>query len=267
MDELSLFKDAPAILKEREKELFSKADLVFTGGHNLYQAKKDSHENIYPFPSSIDKEHFAQARQIKTDPEDQAGISHPRFGFYGVIDERFDIELIKQVAERKPEWQFVIIGPVVKIDPEHLPKLENIHYIGGRSYDELPKYLAGWDIAIIPFVRNDSTKYISPTKTPEYLAAGKPVISTSIIDVVTPYKVNNLVEIADTADDFIKSAEFELNRQDRTEWLQKVDEFLLDNSWDNTWSKMQQLIKQTENSKKNSTPKNIISNLNEEIYV
>jgi UDP-galactopyranose mutase len=267
MDELSLFKDAPPILREREKELFSKADLVFTGGHNLYQAKKDSHDNIHPFPSSIDKEHFAQARQISTDPEDQAHVPHPRFGFYGVIDERFDIELIKQVAERKPEWQFVIIGPVVKINPEHLPKLENIHYVGGKSYEELPKYLAGWDIAIIPFVRNDSTKYISPTKTPEYLAAGKPVISTSIIDVVTPYKVNNLVEIADTADDFIKSAEFELNRQDRTEWLQKVDEFLLDNSWDNTWGKMQKLINQTENSKKNSTPKNIISNLNEEIYV
>jgi UDP-galactopyranose mutase len=267
MDELSLFKDAPVILKDREKELFSKADIVFTGGHNLYQAKKDSHHNIYPFPSSIDKEHFAQARKIESDPEDQKHIPHPRFGFYGVIDERFDIELIKQVAERKPQWQFIIIGPVVKINPDHLPKLDNIHYIGGRSYDELPKYLAGWDIAIIPFVRNDSTKYISPTKTPEYLAAGKPVISTSIIDVVNPYSINNLVEIADTADGFIKSAEFELNMEDKVQWLQKVDEFLLDNSWDNTWGKMQELISQTENAKLNSAQKIITSNLNKEIHV
>ncbi|MEJ7674382.1 MAG: glycosyltransferase [Chitinophagaceae bacterium] len=137
------------------------------------------------------------------------------------MDERFDIELIREVAERKPDWNFVIIGPVVKIDPETLPKFDNIHYPGGRSYEELPKYLAGWDVAIIPFLRNDSTKYISPTKTPEYLAGGKPVISTSIIDVVTPYGTNNLVHIADTADDFITAAEFELNRKDRGVWLEK----------------------------------------------
>jgi glycosyltransferase involved in cell wall biosynthesis len=267
MDELSLFKDAPPVLREREKELFEKAALVFTGGHNLYQAKKNSHHNIHPFPSSIDKAHFAQARQITADPEDQANIPHPRFGFYGVIDERFDIELIKQVTERKPEWQFVIIGPVVKIDPALLPRLDNIHYIGSRGYDDLPKYLAGWDVAIIPFVLNDSTKYISPTKTPEYLAAAKPVISTSIVDVVTPYAVNDLVQIADSADDFIKAAEFELTRKDQNEWLQKVDDFLADNSWDNTWSKMQQLINNLQNQKKNSLGKNIISNLNTEIYV
>ncbi len=157
MDELSLFKNAPAVLKEREKELFNKSDLVFTGGDSLYQAKKDSHNNIYSFPSSIDKEHFMQARQILDKQKDQALIPHPRFGFYGVIDERFDIELIRSVAEKKPDWHFVIIGPVVKIDPEILPKRNNIHYLGGKNYDELPKYLAGWDVAIIPFLRNDST--------------------------------------------------------------------------------------------------------------
>lgn len=267
MDELSLFKDAPVVLKEREKELFEKADLVFTGGHNLYQAKKTSHHNIHPFPSSIDKEHFAVARKLKTDPEDQAGIPHPRFGFYGVIDERFDIDLIKEVAERKPDWHFVIIGPVVKINPDHLPKLSNIHYVGGKGYQDLPKYLSGWDIAIIPFLRNDSTKYISPTKTPEYLAAGKPVISTSIVDVVNPYAVNNLVYIADSADEFIKAAELELRRKDRSNWLKKVDEFLLNNSWDNTWNKMQSLIGKVQNQKKSSEIRNITTNLKQEIYV
>ena len=269
MDELSLFKNAPLDLHEREKELFAKADLVFTGGHNLYQAKKNNHHNIHPFPSSIDKEHFAQARNFVDDPEDQSHISHPRFGFYGVVDERFDIELIREVAERKPDWNFVIIGPVVKIDPETLPKFDNIHYPGGRSYEELPKYLAGWDVAIIPFLRNDSTKYISPTKTPEYLAGGKPVISTSIIDVVTPYGTNNLVHIADTADDFITAAEFELNRKDRGVWLKKVDLFLSQNSWDKTWGKMMDLITHTLKTKQQNITTNIVNDLNnkENVYV
>ena len=269
MDELSLFKNAPAELKEREKELFDKADLVFTGGHNLYQAKKNSHDNIHPFPSSIDKEHFAQARNITVDQEDQVDFPHPRFGFYGVIDERFDIELIKEVAERKPDWHFVIIGPVVKIDPESLPQLHNIHYPGGKNYEELPKYLAGWDVATIPFLRNDSTKYISPTKTPEYLAAGIPVISTSIVDVVTPYGINNLVQIADTADEFIKAAEFELNRKDRDNWCQKVDLFLSQNSWDKTWRRMVQLIGDTAQRKLNGSTNHILKILNnkEKIYV
>ena len=264
MDELSLFKFAPIELKDREKELFNKADLVFTGGHNLFQAKKNSHHNIHPFPSSIDKEHFIQARNITTDEEDQVNIPHPRFGYYGVIDERFDIELIMEVAKRKPEWHFVIIGPIVKIDPETLPKLNNIHYTGPRNYEVLPKYLAGWDIAIIPFLCNDSTKYISPTKTPEYLAGGKAVISTSIIDVVTPYGVNNLVHIADTADEFIAAAEFELNRKDHEHWLQKIDLFLSQNSWDKTWSKMLHLITAAKETKLNGLRNNIANNLKKE---
>ena len=169
-----------------------------------------------------------------------------------------------QVAKRKPEWHFVIIGPIVKIDPETLPKLNNIHYTGPRNYEVLPKYLAGWDIAIIPFLCNDSTKYISPTKTPEYLAGGKAVISTSIIDVVTPYGVNNLVHIADTADEFIAAAEFELNRKDHEHWLQKIDLFLSQNSWDKTWSKMLHLITAAKETKLNGLRNNIANNLKKE---
>ena len=269
MDELSNFKFAHPELKEREKELFSKADLVFTGGHNLYQAKKNAHHNIFPFPSSIDKEHFAQARD-QNDPEDQKNIPHARFGFYGVIDERFDIDLLKEVAERKPEWHFVIIGPVVKIDPEILPRVSNIHYLGGKNYNELPAYLSGWDIAIIPFLLNESTLFISPTKTPEYLAAGKPVISTSIKDVVTPYGITNLVHIADSADEFIKAAEQELNKKDKTQWLNKVDNFLSQNSWDKTWARMMQHISATLSAKQNTNIKKtgVIININkEEVYV
>lgn len=270
MDELSNFKFAPATLKQLERELLRKADLVFTGGHNLYQAKKHSHPNIYPFPSSIEKEHFEKARIIKNDPQDQRGIPPVKFGFYGVIDERFDIELLRQLAERKPEWHFVIIGPVVKIDPETLPQSANIHYLGSKSYQELPAYLSGWDIAMIPFLLNESTLYISPTKTPEYLAAGKPVISTSIKDVITPYGITNLVHIADTADEFIKAAEIELSNTNKTQWLSKVDSFLSQNSWDKTWNRMMQHISATLTAKLNnkSIKSTFINNTNKEgVYV
>jgi UDP-galactopyranose mutase len=238
MDELSAFKFAPAELKKREKQLLASADVVFTGGHSIYEAKKGQHPNIHAFPSSIDKQHFGIARTLKKQPDDQAHIPHPRFGFTGVIDERLDIDLVAQVAAAKPEWHFVMIGPVVKIDPESLPKLPNIHYLGGKDYKQLPNYIAGWDVAMIPFAMNESTKYISPTKTPEYLAAGKPVISTPIRDVVRPYGDNKLVQVVQNAEEFIKCGEKELKRRGRKTWLTKVDNFLAGNSWDRTWSQM-----------------------------
>ncbi len=244
MDELSAFKFAPPELKTLEASLMKSADVVFTGGQSLYEAKKDLHPNIHPFPSSIDKEHFNRARLKTSDPADQQSIPHPRFGFYGVIDERFDIDLIKKVAEKKPDWHFVLVGPVVKIDPATLPKNKNIHYLGGKSYQELPSYLSGWDVAIIPFALNESTRFISPTKTPEYLAAGKPVISTSIRDVVNPYGKLELVHIADTADEFIKAGNAELDGKDKSSWKTKTDEFLKELSWDNTWKRMMELIGQ-----------------------
>jgi glycosyltransferase involved in cell wall biosynthesis len=242
MDELSAFKFAPPALKKLEAELMDKADVVFTGGNSLYAAKKHQHSNIHSFPSSIDKKHFALARNVKHDPADQASIPHPRFGFYGVIDERFDIELIREVAEKRPEWQIVLIGPVVKIDPAHLPKNANIHYLGGKQYSQLPHYLGGWDIAMVSFAMNESTKYISPTKTPEYLAGGKPVISTPIRDVVESYGINRLVHIAENAEEFIEHAEKELALTDRRQWLQRVDAFLAHNSWDHTVKQMRELV-------------------------
>ena len=244
MDELSAFKFAPAELKLLETELFGRAGLVFTGGHSLYQAKKNSHHNIYPFPSSIDKDHFAVGRVSNQDPIDQKNISGFRLGFYGVIDERFNIGLIAEVAKLRPEWQLILLGPVVKINDADLPRRENIHYLGSKTYKELPLYLSGWDIAIIPFEKNESTKYISPTKTPEYLAAGKPVISSSIMDVVTPYADKGLVHIADNAQEFIVAAE-DVFKQDALayqEWLTDVDKFLIDVSWDKTTGSMMDRI-------------------------
>jgi UDP-galactopyranose mutase len=242
MDELSAFKGAHSKLPVLEKQLFRQVDLVFTGGQSLYEAKRGQHPAVYAFPSSIDVAHFGKARTAVNDPEDQAHIPHPRLGFFGVIDERFDVELLDEVAAKRPDWNFVIIGPIVKIHPDTLPKHSNIHYLGGKKYNELPDYLAGWDVALLLFARNESTRFISPTKTPEYLAAGKPVISTSIRDVVRPYGEMKLVEITDTADEFIHAAEKLLSRRDDSEWLQKVDAFLENISWDKTWAQMSELI-------------------------
>ncbi len=242
MDELSNFKFAPPELKELEKILFEQADLVFTGGHSLFKAKMHLHKNIWPVPSSIEKEHFMQARNAVSEPSDQQDIPHPRIGFYGVIDERFDLELVREVAEKRPDWQLVILGPVAKIDPADLPGLPNIHYLGSKGYDELPAYLAGWDMAMIPFLLNDATRYISPTKTPEYLAAGVPVVSTAIEDVVIPYGTSLLASIVANAGEFIAACEAAGTQPDRQGWLQQVDLFLAGNSWDNTWQFMQQRI-------------------------
>ncbi len=242
MDELSAFKGANSKLPALEKQLFRQVDLVFTGGQSLYEVKRGQHPAVYAFPSSIDATHFGKARTPVEDPEDQVNIPHPRLGFFGVIDERFDVELLDEVAAKRSDWNFVIIGPVVKIHPDTLPKHSNIHYLGGKKYNELPDYLAGWDVALLLFARNESTRFISPTKTPEYLAAGKPVISTSIRDVVRPYGEMKLVEITDTADEFIAAAEKLLSRPDHAEWLQKVDAYLENISWDKTWAQMSDLI-------------------------
>jgi glycosyltransferase involved in cell wall biosynthesis len=241
MDELSAFKNAPRSLKENEAALFERADLVFTGGHSLYEAKRNQHRNVYAFPSSIDAPHFAQARAAAAEPEDQRDIPRPRLGFFGVIDERMDIELLDAVAEARPDWQLVMVGPVVKIDPAELPRRENIHYLGGKSYAELPAYLSGWDVALMPFARNESTRFISPTKTPEYLAAGRPVVSTSIRDVVRPYGEQGLVHIADTPAEFVEAVEKAL-AEDAAARMKKVDAFLGQNSWDQTWGRMNELV-------------------------
>ena len=242
MDELSLFLFAPPELKQNESELLKAADLVFTGGHSLYQAKRQLHKNIYPFPSSIDKKHFLSARKPSRETADQKSIPSPRIGFYGVLDERLNIDMLRTLAEWRPFWHFILIGPVVKIDPSSLPKSANIHYLGPKQYAELPDYLAGWDIAMIPFALNDSTRFISPTKTPEYLAGGKPVISPSISDVVTPYGDLGLVQIADTPEQFISAAEELLHSGVSPEWLKKADEFLAGISWDKTVEEMKALI-------------------------
>ncbi|HVM16784.1 MAG TPA: UDP-galactopyranose mutase [Gaiellaceae bacterium] len=241
MDELTLFAGAPAELCEREAELLERVDLVFTGGHSLYEAKRERHPNVHPFPSGVDSAHFAAAREPQPDPEDQAAIPRPRLGFFGVIDERMDVDLVTAVADARPDWHLVLVGPVVKIDPESLPQRPNIHYLGPKPYAQLPSYLAGWDVALLPFARNDSTRFISPTKTPEYLAAGRPVVSTSIRDVVRPYGEEGLVRIADDPDAFVAACEAAMRDGDGA-WRRRVDAFLTESSWDYTWADMHELV-------------------------
>lgn len=244
MDELSAFRFAPTELLDLERELLEAADIVFTGGYSLYEAKKKRHGNVHPFPSSVDRAHFGAARAGIADPADQAGIGHPRLGFYGVIDERLDLDLLAGVADMRPDWNLVMVGPVVKISEDDLPRRHNIHYLGGKSYDELPAYLGNWDVAMMPFAINEATRFISPTKTPEYLAAGKPVVSTPIKDVKRHYERLSGVMIAGTAEQFVEAGDRALGlvRGEGGDWLAEVDLALADMSWDTTQARMAALL-------------------------
>lgn len=242
MDELSAFAGAPLAMRDREAALFTKADLVFTGGASLFESKRKQHASVHLFPSSVDFDHFSAARSPQDDPEDQASIPRPRLGYAGVIDERMDMELLRQLASERPAWHFVLLGPVVKIDDATLPRAQNIHYLGMKQYSDLPTYLSGWKIGMLPFALNDSTRFISPTKTPEYLSAGLPVISSPIRDVVNPYGDLGLVRIANGAIEFVAAAESILANSTDEMLRARVDQFLSQSSWDKTWSDMSTIM-------------------------
>ena len=242
MDELSAFAFADPLLVEREAELIRRADVMFTGGYSLYEAKRARHDAIHPFPSAVDVPHFAAARGTVTEPADQAGIAGPKLGFYGVIDERVDLALIDALAVARPDWQIVMIGPVVKIDAATLPRRANIHWLGGRHYDELPAYLSGWSVALMPFAINEATRFISPTKTPEYLAAGRPVVSTPIVDVVRHYGAIDAVAVAADAAGFIAACEAAIAMPTGGARLREADNLLAAISWDRTFAAMKQAI-------------------------
>jgi UDP-galactopyranose mutase len=242
MDELSAFKFAPPALLDRERELLKRADVVFTGGPSLYEAKKNRHSNCHCFSSSVDAIHFGKAASSADEHPEQKNLPGPRLGFFGVIDERFDVELLRSMADARPDWQFVMVGPVVKISPDELPRNSNIHYFGQRTYAELPEFLAGWDVALLPFARNESTKFISPTKTLEYMAACKPIVSTPITDVFKPY--GDMVGLGDDAESFLAACEKALaeSESEREERLTKFKSVLARTNWDETVRKMAELI-------------------------
>jgi UDP-galactopyranose mutase len=242
MDELSAFLHAPPQLLEREAALLERADLVFTGGPSLYRSKKGRHPRVHCFPSSVDAPHFAGAHGQIAEAADQAALPHPRLGYFGVLDERIDLPLLARMAEAHPEWQFVTVGPVAKIDPASLPRGRNIHHFGQRAYRDLPSYLAGWDVCLMPFARNRSTEFISPTKTLEYMAAGKPIVSTPIRDVEEPY--SDIVYLGGTPEEFMASCEHALavDAAEREERRARMREVLARTSWDKTAEQMNALL-------------------------
>ena len=245
MDELSAFRGADPALPLQERALLRRADLVFTGGVSLYEAKRGQHPAVYPMPSGVDVGHFHRARGGLADPADQRGIARPRLGYCGVIDERLDYALIEQVADARPDWQLVLLGPIAKVDPADMPRRANIHYLGAKPYGELPAYLGGWDVALMPFALNGATRFISPTKTPEYLAAGRPVVSTPVVDVVRQYGEMQAVRIGDTPGAFVREAERALALSTTPEtWLAEADAFLAGGSWDEIWARMDGLVRQ-----------------------
>ncbi len=244
MDELAAFDHAPAELLDREQELLERADLVFTGGPSLYRAKRDRHPSVHQFTSSVDADHFGQATPDGSlaEPDDQAHLPYPRLGFFGVLDERLDRDLLGALATAHPEWQIVLAGPVVKIDPASLPQAPNLHYVGSKDYAELPAYLAGWDVCLLPFARNRSTEFISPTKTLEYMAAERPVVSTPITDVAEPY--GEIVRLGDTPAAFVAACEAALaeSEAERATRVSDMRAVLAATSWDRTAAAMQALI-------------------------
>ncbi|MCS0580207.1 glycosyltransferase family 1 protein [Massilia pinisoli] len=250
MDELAAFKNAPKQLLQRENALLNIADLCFTGGPSLYQSKRDRHANAHCFSSSVDAKHFRKALDRDDSHAEQNHLPRPRLGFYGVIDERFDTDLITQVAEARPDWQIVLVGPVVKIDPANLPRANNIHYMGQRTYDQLPQFLAGWDVCLLPFALNESTKFISPTKVLEYMAAELPSVSTPITDVKVPY--GDVVAIADTPEKFIAACDrmLAMNDEQKSALVDRMRAIVANTSWDKTAASMHHLIQTTAPSNK-----------------
>jgi UDP-galactopyranose mutase len=242
MDELASFKNAPKQLLQRESALLKVADIVFTGGQSLYRSKRDRHPNVHCFPSSVDVSHFVQALERSNSHPAHKDIPGPRLGFYGVIDERFDAALIEKLADAHPSWQIVLVGPVIKIDPASLPQRANIHYLGQQPYESLPHFLAGWEVCLLPFALNDSTRFISPTKTLEYMAAELPIVSTPVADVAEAY--SDIVAIAADAPSFIAACEAALlaTPQQRAKKVQGMRRVLASTSWDTTVDGMRALL-------------------------
>ena len=233
MDELSTFKDAPEGLLKRADTLLKRADLVFAGGPSLWRSRVGKNPNLHLFPSGVDEAHFERATRSDVErPEDLLDIGGPVLGYFGVIDERMDLALLKHLAEERPDWHVVMLGPVVKIEATSLPQAPNLHYLGMKAYEDLPGYLAHFDVALIPFALNEATEFLSPTKTLEYLAAGKPVVSTPLPDVVGLY--GEVVRVGATPAAFLRAVEAALaeDRAAKTQRQERAQTLLTRYSWD-----------------------------------
>jgi hypothetical protein len=241
IEDCSSLDGAPANFEQRERQLMAHSDIVFAAGMRLYQQKTRQHPNVYAAPSGVDAAFFAQARQDLAEPMDQAPLAHPRIGYCGVIDERIDLGLIEHIARIKPTWQLIMLGPIDAIDMRSLPHAPNIHYLGAAEYRHLPNYLASWDAAIMPYTLSAATRCLSPSEMPEYLAAGRRVVSTAIADVVEPYERLELVHIGRDRDEFVTHIEAALQGGARESDAMR-DEVLEGMSWDDLWYRMDNLV-------------------------
>jgi UDP-galactopyranose mutase len=241
MDDLSGFLGAPDDLHDKDRELLAAADAVMTGGPSLWKLKSERHAYVHCFPSSVDVEHFHTSTEVE-EPPDQAGLDRPRLGYCGVIDERMDLDILGAMSDAHPEWQIVMVGPVVKIDPATLPQAPNLHYLGRKDYSELPAHLAGWDVALIPFARNSATRYVSPTKILEYMASDRLIVSTPITDVAEPY--GDIVFLGETPEEFVRACEAALACSDIEQATRRsrARRVLSRTSWDDTTRRMDEII-------------------------
>jgi len=243
MDELSMFTGAPKSLVQNEARLMEHADIVFTGGYELWLSKSKQHSNAHFFGCGVEFEHFSKAQDATTPiPPDIDFIDRPILGWFGVVDERVDYGLVADMARIRKDFSFVMVGPVVKVDPNLLPHAPNIHWLGGRDYQQLPNYCRAFDVNMMCFALNASTQFINPTKALEYLATGKPVVSTPVRDVVRQY--TDVVDIASTADEFVNAAARALREPNRGR-INAGIELARANSWEGTVATMQNLIKES----------------------
>jgi glycosyltransferase involved in cell wall biosynthesis len=241
MDELSKFRFAPRELVDRERYLMAQADVVFTGGYRLWQSKSKYHANVHFFGCGVDVAHFASARSADLAlPCEIAALEEPVIGYYGVIDERVDYDLLCRLAEALPHVALVMVGPVVKVEPAELPQAPNIHWLGQRQYAELPAHVKGFDVCLMPFALNEATEYINPTKTLEYMAAGKPIVSTAVSDVV--HNFTPVVSVAHSTEEFIAAVHAAIEAPN-AEMIARGLEQARANSWESIVSRMERIIR------------------------
>lgn len=226
-----------------EEMLLKKADMVFAGGYSIADLKRDSRERIHVFPSAVEIDHFKNALSDNLVlPDDIKSIPHPILGYWGAIDERVDHDLLKKLAIKHPEWSIVLLGPIVRHkvgDSSYLHEIKNIFWLGPKDYSLLPGYAKAFDVCLIPFVLTREGKSLSPTKTLEYLATGKPVVSTPVTDVVRFY--DRVIGIADGPDEF-EMAVLRCMKEDDASMKQKRINFTRNRSWEDTAENMEKLI-------------------------
>jgi beta-glucosidase/6-phospho-beta-glucosidase/beta-galactosidase/glycosyltransferase involved in cell wall biosynthesis len=227
MDDLASFKNAATGLKAQQEKLLNEADVVFAGGRSLHRGISERRSgSCHLFPSGVDAAHYQSSRELRSRrTETRRNVA----GYVGVIDERLDLDLLTGLAEALPSWTIRVVGPVAKINPGQLPRAANIEYLGMANYADLPGIMADFDVALMPFALNEATRSISPTKTLEYLAAGLPVISTRVADVVSDY--TGVVHFADTASEFASACETVVTHS-RFDRDTRVDPILRRYDWD-----------------------------------